>query len=72
MKPIEFACFSIERGSSFCSLKGAFLQNEDPIDFTVLAPNNGFQHVLGLHSWLFGLPFVDTWMILALVDVPQC
>ena len=29
-------------------MKGAFLQNEEPNDFIVLAPNNAFQHVLGL------------------------
>ena len=27
-------------------MRGAFLQNEDLIDFIVLAPNNAFQHVL--------------------------
>ena len=36
MKPLEFVCFSFKPGSSFCSLKGAFLQNEDLLDFMVL------------------------------------
>ena len=35
-----------EERSSFCSLRGAFLQSEEPINFIVLAPNNAFQHVL--------------------------